>query len=80
MVETLGGGVTIGGATTLGGEVTLGGGVTVAGAREENTRGVFCLCVGACGTRPSGVVGGDWRIRYFVSGVLICAMLCLRMV
>ena len=61
-VATLGGlsGATLGGGTTLGGGFTLAGVVAVSGARGGNTRGVFCLCGGTCGTRPGGVVGGDW--------------------
>ena len=53
-VATLGGlvGANLGGGTTLGVGVTLGGGVAVAGDRGVNTRGVLCLCGGACGTRP----------------------------
>ena len=78
---TLGGGATLGGGTTLGGGVTVGGGVAVAGARGGNTRGVFCRCGGACGTRPSGVGGGgDWGIGNVVGGALISGIRCLRMV
>ena len=71
---TLGCGATLGGGTNLGGGVTIGGGVDVSGERGGNTRGVFCCCGGACGTRPSGVVGEDWGIKNVFGGASICGM------